>query len=408
MGFIFESEIESIINSVRARTIGEDESITLKRVLHSEIHPAVKAYFKAEVEKHLKQERELELRSKKFPYSHAEVLSLQQQVDLLLQQHYEFDKHEFESLLDESVHFQFNYLCRPQWTLLNFVFGGQSKVSTTTVERKLAYCVDYLYFGDLLKRYFVDRGLAEISYEEFKRLLKSIDDEVVARHSSNELARLMKAMVSFVDAGELRAGEGAEAAPLPVNAAIVFFEDKGMDDIMSRLERERDTNGVNRLTLADLANVIERVRTGNEDAVAPGVSPLETTPSSANRSDGELPQATGVRYPDATTEGARPLETGPESPRALDEQAEHANAAQDESLPSLHDIFSKEEKRHFVRKIFAKDESMFDETIRILDGLSSWDEAAHRIDELYLARNVDPFSPEAVLFTERVYTRYRR
>jgi hypothetical protein len=40
MGYIFEQEIESIINAVRANTIGEEDQVLLKRVLAADIHPA--------------------------------------------------------------------------------------------------------------------------------------------------------------------------------------------------------------------------------------------------------------------------------------------------------------------------------------------------------------------------------
>ncbi|MGH2567959.1 MAG: hypothetical protein ACRDGA_06430, partial [Bacteroidota bacterium] len=177
MGYIFESEIESIINSVRTRTIGESDSITLGEFLEANIHPGIKAYFRSEVEKLLQKEREKEVRSKKFPYSLQEVLRLQEQMDLLLLHRYEFDQREFDALLDEAVHFHFNYLCRPQFTLMNFFFENRRRIPTSDIERKLNYCVDYTYYREIIRRYIVDHGLAKITYEEFQSLLEKIDTE---------------------------------------------------------------------------------------------------------------------------------------------------------------------------------------------------------------------------------------
>jgi len=192
MGFIFEAEIDSIIHAVHIKTIGEDDGIVLKKILAAPIHPAIKAYYKAEVEKKLAQEHGLEYRSKKFSYALPEIRSLEGQIDLLLVQNYHFSLQEFESLLDEAVHFQFNYLCRPQWTLLNFIVGEQRRVASEHVEKRLKYCVDYTYFPELLFRYITDHGLAEVTYEEFKSLVEKIDREVVARHSSLELAHMTR------------------------------------------------------------------------------------------------------------------------------------------------------------------------------------------------------------------------
>src|SRR3989338_4280796 len=94
MGFMFEAEIITIMNTVRARTIGEADAIRLKEVLAAEIHPAIKAYFKADVERLLHQERPKEIRSSRFAYGSPEVAGLQRQVDLLLVNHYQFDQGE--------------------------------------------------------------------------------------------------------------------------------------------------------------------------------------------------------------------------------------------------------------------------------------------------------------------------
>ena len=268
MGYIFEAEIETIIHAVHIKTIGEDDGIVLKKILSAKIHPAVKAYFKAEVEKTLVLERGLEYRSKKFSYSLPEVRSLEEQIDLLLVQNYHFSSQEFESLLDESVHFQFNYLCRPQWTLLNFIIGEQRRVASETIEKRLKYCVDYTYFPELIKRYIAEHGLAEVTYEEFKSLIEKIDREVVARHSSLELAHMTRALFDFVESGKMVPQVEFEQQTLPINAAIVFFEDKKSREICTRLEFERDHNRIIQITADRLADIIEIVKTGNENATA--------------------------------------------------------------------------------------------------------------------------------------------
>src|SRR5512147_1271463 len=100
MGYIFESEIELIMNAVRARTIGEAESIRLRDILHANLHPALKAYFKARVWQMLQQERQTEVRSKKLPYGLPEVRRMQEQIDILLVYNYVFGQHDFALMLD--------------------------------------------------------------------------------------------------------------------------------------------------------------------------------------------------------------------------------------------------------------------------------------------------------------------
>jgi hypothetical protein len=415
MGYIFESEIESIINSVRARTIGESESITLGDLLTSSVHPGIKSYFRAEVEKLLKSEREKEIRSKRFRYSLPEVLRLQEQMDLLLQHRYEFDQTEFDALLDEAVHFQFNYLCRPQFTLMNFLFENRRRISTADIERKLLYCVDYSYYREIIRRYIVDNGLAKITYEEFQSLLEKIDVEIVGRHSSWELARMLKVLFAFVDAGlpALRTSQGEPK--LPINAAIVFFEDKKMISMKERLERERDQQELREITLPELANLIEKVRTSNDEAVAA----VEEKPArkSGRTKKKPAPEPAPVHVPKPVT--LRPVEADQElfRPVATNEgvregltllpsrELTHELFEKKPEVPEvgIHRSFSEAEQKQFAKDIFANDEIAFREALDMLNIISSWEEASVYLDQLFIRNDVDPFSGEAIKFTDKVH-----
>lgn len=418
MGYIFESEIETIMHSLRARTIGESESITLREVLESDIPPGIKAYFRAEVEKLLHKEREKEVRSKKFPYSLPEVMRLQEQIDLLLKHYYEFDQKEFDALLDEAVHFQFNYLCRPQFTLMNFLFENRRRVPVADIERKLDYCVDYTYYREIIRRYIVDHGLAKMTYEEFQSLLEKIDREILDRHTSWELAKMLTALHRFVDAGLPTARKPDGQPTLPINAVIVFFEDKKLPDIKARLEHERDTQNVQDISIRDLANVIEKVRTGKEDAVAVidekprKQSRIRRRPAPESTSEPQVesaPQEPTLRIVETEQDLFQPVTT-PE--RAVVQPLQHRTEHKEEEKPGaedekpeegIHTIFSRSEQKHFVKKIFRKDETAFREALDTLNIVASWEEASHYLDQLFLANNVDPFSEEAIEFTDKVY-----
>jgi hypothetical protein len=412
MGFIFEAEIDSIIHAVHIKTIGEDDGIVLKKILSTKIHPAIKAYFKAEVEKKLVQERGLEYRSKKFSYSLPEVRSLEEQIDLLLVQNYHFSLQEFESLLDESVHFQFNYLCRPQWTLLNFIIGEQRRVASESIEKRLNYCVDYTYFPELIRRYIADHGLAEVTYEEFKSLIEKIDREVVAQHSSLELAHMTRALFDFVESGKMVPQVEFEQQTLPMNAAIVFFGDKNISDVCARLEYERDRHRVIQITVDRLADIIEIVRTGNEHATAlqsvPSTTPSEEAPDANDRASA----ITG----DSTKPVQEPIGDAPVPEKSIQQKAPLLVFGENDekylaSTPSakqkeILDLFPDEEFTTIVRKLFANDEPAFRGAVTEISLLHTWEQVAQYLDKLFLMNQIDPFSADAVGFTDKLYAHF--
>ena len=388
MGFIFEAEIITIMNTVRARTIGESDSIQLKDVLAAGIHPALKAYFKAEVEKLLQQERVKEVRSKRFGYGLPEVAGLQRQIDLLLVNNYQFGQQDFESLLDEAVHFEFNFLCRPQWTLQEFMFENRRAVGVGEAIRKFRYCVEYTYFADIFKRYVVDRGLAEMNYEEFKGLIAKIDREIVGRHSSAELARLLKPMLEFIEVG-MPETSVTEAGPvLPINAAIVFFEDKGVEDVRKELETERDKGGRQVISLGDLETVIARAC--KEELLPQGRASEPEKKEGPPRSEAPVASPPIVREPVAVEDPVIPQ-------RSVEPEPE---------LEDIYSIFSVKDQKIFVRKLFKKDEVEFRNALDRLNPIKTWKEASFVVDQIFTEQDVDPFSKEAILLTEKLFGRY--
>ncbi len=414
MGYIFETEIEQIKNVVHARTIGEGESITLRAILRSRIHPAIKSYFKAEVERNLQHERGLESRSKKFPYSIPEVLSLQHQEDLVLMVHYQFNQHEFESLLDQAVHFTFNFLCRPQFTLIEFLFENQRHMSTSTIEQKLNYCANYEYYAVLLKRYFADRGLMEISYEEFKALLKKIDSEVVSRHTSGELANLTKPIIGFVEAIQDTSQIKTASSTLPINAAIVFFEDKDLSEIKLRLEYERDHNTLAEIDLQKLAQIIEDVRSITSDHPEERVvAHVETGESETTEQQPVKVSIDRVAEKESDNHGHVETSSKDEIPHSSPDLVEveavptALPAVDVAGLPSISSLLTSSEKKKILKAIFHKDRDEFQAMLDVLDKSGTWEEASLVLDDLFLARDVSPKSNVGILLTEKTFERYQ-
>ncbi len=412
MGYIFENEIESIINGISTKTIGEEDEITLKKILKASIPSSIKAYIRSEIEKILAEERKKEIRSKKLPYGIPEIVSLQHQIDKLLVLHYQITREEFESFLDEAVHFQFNYLCRPRWTLINFIFGQAHLQPASTILSKLSYCVDYSYFPKALKRYILYHGLTELNYELFRDLIEKIDKEVVNQYQPYELSLMLKPIFSFLQTtlpqqdGELT---------IPINAAIVFFEDKKLELIKERLEIERDIKATTQVTFEDLNMIIHSINNNDSEITSLPEESQKTFPEETINSSVTENLVTEP-YSTKNTETFHSLETNSviETHSITDDQTmttEKTNlSAQTETAEknyvSLLDTFPQNIRNRIIKKLFNKDEAEFIITIREIDKIQTWEDVALYLDALFLSKHIDPFSEEAILFTDTLYELY--
>lgn len=76
------------------------------------------------------------------------------------------------------------------------------------------------------------------------------------------------------------------------------------------------------------------------------------------------------------------------------------------ALVNLQSLFSPSEEKTFIRKVFNKDELLFREALDRLNMMADWREASKYLQDMYITNDVDPFSDEAILFTDKVQRRF--
>ena len=162
---------------------------------------------------------------------------------------------------------------------------------------------------------------------------------------------------------------------------MYFFEDKKMAAIHDRFSRERETNNIREMSFSQLANIIEKVRTGNESAHI-----FDEESESFAGSDDFSIESPIVSAGQETTAFPFPKISEPPKP-----------------LPPL---FTLEEERSIVRYVFHQNEEQFQTAVKETLGAQSWEDAAPTIDHFFLMNDVEPFTKEAILFTNRIQNRF--
>lgn len=355
---MFEEEIRILTETIARRTIGAAQSIALREILASEIPHPIKTFFRADVEALLADELRRERKGTRFFHDHPEVQNLQQQINAILVLHFTFEREGFLQRLDDTVHMMVNYLVRPQWTLAGVLFESDRQISTQALVRLFRYFGPYEYYKDVVSRYVDDKQLTSFSKEEFASLLFKVDSGFIRRKTGDELARVLLPLYDFFDF-PFKTGTNA----LPVRALIKFFEDKGMTQVLLRLEGERAQQTEN-LSRAALGQILEDVR---------------------------------------RTSGAFEAEEPDAAPVAVEAAPEPAAASID-----LLGAIGDKDKRRFIIRIFKQDEGAFTEALQSMATLPSWKEASKFIDEIFIRNDIDPYSYDAERFSGILFQQYHR
>jgi hypothetical protein len=292
---MLEQETDSILAALRARTIGDRETILLREVLDAEIPRGIKTYIQAETTRTLEGELFASPRFSRVDRHDPGVRRHEQAFITSMSALYSFPRREYLSILENAVHFLENFLCRPQWTIENFVFESGGRMSAQEVVAKLDCTVDYAYFKMLIQKILRRRGNRDISAEEFRRILVRIDDQIVKQHNARELALLAKPIFDF-----LLLRDTPPDVSIPLKPILIFFEDKKMTILRDYIESICSIRQRSEITLDELTTLVEDLYLG------------QTPTPPAPRPEAKAPVETEVPIePAAPVEAEVPVEAEP-------------------------------------------------------------------------------------------------
>ncbi len=244
---MFVYETENIIRKVQNKVLGSHDSVSLRSILSAPIHDSIKVYFRASIaDKHGSPKR---FHSERAP----DIEKLKTEIDLLLPSNYTINKDTFTSLLTDAVHFQFNYLCRPRWTMKEFFFQNSSSLTVPELQQGFLYFSAYDFYPKVLFRYLQKRKVKHIDGALFDDIILKINRLVLSDATPDDFTALLKPLTDFVSYGR----EDKDEA-IPERALMLFFGDMGFENIRQHLESSFNKDGIDTVTLDGLRDYLSK------------------------------------------------------------------------------------------------------------------------------------------------------
>ncbi|MCU0331181.1 MAG: hypothetical protein MUC47_09450 [Candidatus Kapabacteria bacterium] len=258
---MFEQEAERVRKKLKQLVATPQPYVALHDILdNTQVHPAYRAYFRAEVDWWIHEERAIRSSNPRFETSHVDCVAALQRVDELYVAHARFDHEELGSTIDAAVKTRLNLLCRPRTTLKWFVYRGEPTRTMQEILLRLGYLYDHRYLVDGIRQWAHGRGADASSYEllsvvEFERIVEKIDNDFILDLSQRDFVALLDPLYDFF----------AEANPdvppecVPTEAIIIYLDDKGAIPISQALERLLYREQLTHVTRTKLLAVINDV-----------------------------------------------------------------------------------------------------------------------------------------------------
>jgi hypothetical protein len=426
---MLEHETEQLLLRITEKTIGARPDIALKEVVSADIPKGIKACLQAEVANWLEEDLLATPRFARIIQKGHTLNPLARTFTRSLCLEYVFSREEFLSTLDNAVHFLENYLCRPQWTLAQFVFDGKTGVTLDTLVLKLEYLSDYSYYSALIERFMHRKGLKEIHVDAFQSLVARIDDQIVKRHSSRELALLAKPIYDYLLLCDAPSGQS-----IPISPLLVFYDDKNMHYVSEYIERICQLRGSTELSLDGLTRIIEDISPGQPQPTKRDSVRRATEQGGSARRDESIEQEeitfpshrvaptslldqpatrTGVETNDQIERGHAFVTDQPESDVQQKKNitlsltyAGMTETPQTPSLADLNELISGEQRERIIKNMFDNDVAYYADIIAALNRTQTWKEASLYLNELFTTFSLDAFTDEAIELTDTVHRRF--
>ncbi|MCS7302254.1 MAG: hypothetical protein RMK00_03770 [Bacteroidota bacterium] len=260
---MFEAEIEStklrLVELLLPRASAS--GLHLSTVIdHPHVDRAYKEFFRAEVEWLLYHDRMQ--RKANLPIDPADPLfrHIWDQFEQYVRTHAYFERMHALGVIDTAVKSVLNYRIRPRVTLKWFVYRGEPTKPVCEIALRMKYFADYPYFRSGFEQWMHERSLDSDSAHimpvfEFERLVKQLDDDYILDLSTTEFIDLLDPLFAFFN--DLTTPKAAQA--LPIEALIVFLDDKGIQIIAQKFERMLYHDGVRAVTREMVLRVVDQV-----------------------------------------------------------------------------------------------------------------------------------------------------
>ena len=235
---MFEKYIEQKEQNLAEQINLTAEYINLfEMIFNPKIEQAYKTYFSAEVDWWLYEEQIARKANLRFDFDNPKLNAFMKQMDDLYKKNARFSGVSLPLIISMAVKTRLNYLCRPRTALKWFIYRWDQTKTYHEIVKRLNYLEDYKYLKDGLIEYVRVHKLINtsddlINIATFDKIINEIDGACVSKMTPEGFIQLMSPLFSFFNSD----ADHKDTAKIPVEAVIVFFDDKKLNALANRLE----------------------------------------------------------------------------------------------------------------------------------------------------------------------------
>lgn len=250
---MFEKEIKFINDLTVSKLKGLGEFISLEQIKSAGIHPAVFKYIEAEIDYLIYEDRSKLLKNSIFDYSGKKIEEHFKQVAGEIKNSKKFSQDYISKLVLHAISFNLNYLTRPNWSIVRFLFDGSDEKNRADIQNILNYLYYYDYLKKIILSYLEKKNLNKFSKLQLEELLVKIDQVGNETNIFPIIDTAVKSISDFLNYHELK------KTSISLNSVQQFLKDKNFLSILEIVNKKFEKTNLNvQVEPVELINEITR------------------------------------------------------------------------------------------------------------------------------------------------------
>ncbi len=247
---MFEKEIKFITDFNLNRIKRAGSLFTLESLTSAGVHPSIVQYVSAELEYLIYLDRQKLLQKSVFDYSGEEITKYFTLIAGEIKKKKLIPYEDVKRLVEQAVMFNVNFVLRPNWTYMKFIFNGDELKSTEEIILFMNYAYYYGYIKNIITNVIEKRKILALSNIEFEEFLEKIQAELLSTQVERVYEDSLTSISDFINQGEVNKKK------ISVGTYEIFLKEKNLSDSIYKLRKLLSVDPKQKFDIKDVAKAL--------------------------------------------------------------------------------------------------------------------------------------------------------
>lgn len=248
---MLKEQVFNILETNYSKIIFDNDIVSYKTILESDIHPSIKNYIKSELKILFSRDKALIKKKSVFNYSSVKTDFLFHQIfDELIKSTF-ISSEEVNNLLLQAISFNLSHLIKPNWSLKKLIFNDKKNISSNDFFYLIEYAYFYPYQKNIVIKYFKKFDKNLIESEKFEEILKKIDLLLFKEHRKEILLDFHTTALNYTNSSLTNC--------LQSEVILSFLLDKGLTEDYKKIKQYFDAKKKYELSKTEFEEVLFQI-----------------------------------------------------------------------------------------------------------------------------------------------------